>query len=136
MSRRADRLTLWFDGSARPNPGPMTIAIVARGQAILHRLDRVGDSTSAEWAALLAAVDHARVLAADDILLLGDARAVIEQASGRWRCPGDGRARFAAATASFTRVTLRHVGRSHNLAGIALDRHLARPAPETRTPCA
>lgn len=118
------RMTLYFDGGARPNPGRMEIAVVTGG--VVHLRDDIGegDNCTAEWLALRFAVDVALAAGAVDVLLIGDSLTVVEQASGRWRCRNPQLqphcAAYRAAVAAIPRVTVRHVGRSKNLAGIAL----------------
>lgn len=116
-------LKLFFDGGCRPNPGPMETAVATRGQ-VWHRRD-IGHGTNdqAEWHALLDALDVARDLGAQDIVLLGDSALVVAQASGTAK-PGAPfaafHAAFAAKAAAFTRLRIRRIKRAQNLAGIAL----------------
>ena len=119
--RRATKV--FFDGGCRPNPGAMEAAVVIRGAAHFRDLGQ-GSSEEAEWHALLAALDLAAALELPDIILLGDATGVIEQAQGRVRCRRFQalRDRYEVAIRAFEHVRLRHVPRSQNLAGIALAR--------------
>jgi len=120
------RITFFFDGGCRPNPGPMEIAVVSRGRTWFRDDLGCGDNNQAEWLALLHAVDLAAAAEATDILFVGDSTVVIEQARGSWPC----RSRqlqpclsaFRAATAALPRIHLKQVPRSKNLAGIALAR--------------
>ena len=114
-------LKIYFDGGCRPNPGTMESAVVARG-TLDHRPDLgQGTSEQAEWHALFHALDVARALGARDVLLLGDAIGVIDQATGAARCRSPAlRDRFDQAIKDFDRVRVRHVKRTQNLAGIAL----------------
>ena len=118
-------LTLYFDGGARPNPGRIETAVFVRGA--LHICDNhgVGSNDAAEWLALLDAIEIARDIGATDIILRGDSMLVVNQASGRAKCRSpllrpylDA---YTAQAAQFTRVRIRHIGRSQNHAGIALD---------------
>lgn len=118
-------LKLFFDGGCRPNPGQMETAVAARGH-VWHR-PAIGHGTNdqAEWQALLDALDVARELGADDIVLLGDSALVAAQAGGSLKP----RLAFAAfhscfveRSAAFTRVRIRRIKRAQNLAGIALAR--------------
>ena len=129
--RRPDRLKLFFDGGCRPTPGPMEIAIVAQGQVRFH--DDLGHGThnDAEWLALIHALMLAQSLGVEACELVGDAAMVVDQANGAGRCP---RAlkhhldRFKALAASGPKVRVRWIGRSKNLAGIALARrHAGQP---------
>lgn len=118
------RLRVFFDGGCRPNPGPIEIAAVARGVTYRKSNVGIGGSEEAEWLALLHAVEIARELGAENIELLGDSRAVIDQATGAAKCRGARAqqclAAYRAAIGDIPRVRLRHVSRSKNLAGIAL----------------
>jgi len=116
-------LKLFFDGGCRPNPGMMETAVATRGK-IWHR-PAIGHGTNdhAEWQALLDALEVASELGASDIVLLGDSAFVVDQASGKLKV----RAEFApylagymARAATFSRVRVRRITRSRNLAGIAL----------------
>ena len=104
----------------------METAVVARG--ILYHQPRLGSGSSerAEWLALLHALRVAREIGARDVVLIGDSLSVIHQVRGVARCRGAAeRAALEAVRAQFghfTRVRLRHVPRSRNLAGSALAR--------------
>ena len=98
--------------------------MVARGVTYFSAPLGHGSSGDAEWLALLYAVEVATSLGAADIILIGDSRMVIDPASGRARPARNFRQHceaYRAATLVFTRVRLRHIPRTQNLAGIALD---------------
>lgn len=121
----ADRsvLKLFFDGGCRPNPGRMETAVVTRGLVYLRLDEGQGTSSEAEWRALVHALDIAEELNAGDIVLVGDCANVLAQAGSKTRCgAGDALARYRARAAGFARVRLRVVKRTHNLAGIALQK--------------
>jgi ribonuclease HI len=119
-------LKIFFDGGARPNPGPLEVAVVARGTA--HYFDDLGEGSSseAEWLALIKALEVAQLLAVPSFDLLGDSRGVIDQATGTTPCrtpaAREHLARFHAAAAHAPPRRLRWLPRHQNLAGIALDR--------------
>ena len=119
-------MTLFFDGGCRPNPGPIEVAVVTGGKRHVRRDLGDGDSGVAEWQALLYAVEIAVAAQAQDVLLIGDARAIVEQAAGRWKCHSAAMrpylATFRAATAGIAKVQVRYVPRTKNLAGIVLDK--------------
>jgi len=119
------RTKIYFDGGARPNPGAMEIAVVCRGVVHVERDRGVGSSLDAEWLALIAALRLARAQGLDDVLLLGDAAAVVAQANGA--APARGKAAqhlavFRALVGEGLAPRVRHIGRAQNLAGIALAR--------------
>lgn len=119
-------LKIFFDGGARPNPGRIEVAVVARGR--VHLFDDLGTGSNgdAEWLALLAALEVAQSLGVPDFDLLGDSRAVIDQASGLVPCRTPAarayRVRFMEAAAAQPPRRLRWIPRAQNLAGIALSR--------------
>lgn len=126
LERGDERLTLFFDGGCRPNPGPIETAVVVRGSAHFRDQGEAGDNNEAEWLALLHAVELAVAAGATNVLFVGDSTVVVEQARGRWRCRSPQLqpylAAFRAAVAAIPHVRLRQVPRSKNLAGIALAR--------------
>ena len=123
-AKRRSATKVYFDGGCRPNPGEMEAAVVVDGK-LHHRtgLGR-GSSEEAEWLALLVALDVARRLGLRDIILLGDAAGIIAQANGTLKCRSFPQhlAGFREAAAGFATLRLRHVRRTQNLAGIALER--------------
>jgi ribonuclease HI len=117
------RTKIYFDGGCRPNPGAMEIAVVVGGIEFIDSDAGFGTSLDAEWLALIAALQLARARGIEDFVLLGDAVAVVVQATGA--APARGAA--AAHLAMFRRLVgegspprVRHIGRAQNLAGIAL----------------
>ncbi|WP_268797087.1 MULTISPECIES: reverse transcriptase-like protein [unclassified Sphingomonas] len=113
---------IYFDGGCRPNPGAMETAAVLRGVAHFRRDLGDGSNEDAEWLALLHALELAASRDETDLILIGDSLSVIRQARGVQRGDCDRIARYRALARGFARVRLRHVGRSQNLAGIALDK--------------
>ncbi len=123
MTRR--RIKIYFDGGCRPNPGPMEIAVVTGGVATVSRDLGIGSSQDAEWLALIAALRLAQERGLSDVLLLGDAAAVIGRANGMQAARGTAAqhlATFRALAGAGPAPRIRHIGRSQNLAGIALAR--------------
>ena len=123
---RRERVTVFFDGGCRPNPGPMGTAVVIGGRSHFGTDLGDGDNNAAEWSALLHAAELAVAAGADDVLFVGDSALVVEQASGRQRCRSPHLRPYLAAfrtlVTPIARVRLRHVPRFKNLAGIALAR--------------
>ncbi|WP_076072548.1 reverse transcriptase-like protein [Sphingomonas montana] len=121
-------LKLFFDGGCRPNPGRMSVAVFARGVPYVDLDKGHGDNSDAEWLALIHAMEVARTLGATDLVLLGDSMLVVTQATGKAKCRSPElrahRARFDELKTHFTRLRIRHTGRTSNLAGIALERAL------------
>jgi ribonuclease HI len=127
--RVAARIKIYFDGGCRPNPGAMEIAVVVRGVAHVQRDIGAGTGMDAEWLALIAALRIGQSLGGVDYVLLGDAAAVIHQATGRTKCRG-GMVRhfdaFQALAGTGALPRIRYIKRAQNLAGIALAREHAR----------
>ncbi len=117
-------MKIFFDGGLRPLPAGMELAVVAGGRSHIARELGAGTSMDAEWLALIAAAELAYSLRLADAVLLGDAAAVIAQASGRVRVP----APYVRHSAAFSavpragRLRLRYVKRTQNLAGILLEK--------------
>ena len=102
----------------------MEYAVVLGGQALIERDLGPGSAMEAEWLALIAATRLAVECGVSDAILLGDALAVISQANGKVRVPPAHVAHFStwAALPRPPRFRLRHIKRTQNLAGIALER--------------
>lgn len=123
MAVRA-RIKIYFDGGYRPLPAGLEMAVVVQGQTFVQRGLGGGSGLEAEWRALLWAVALAEQQHIAQPLFLGDALGVIQQVQGLVQVPKqvlahhqslqDGRA---------LPIAIRHVKRSHNLAGIALSKH-------------
>jgi ribonuclease HI len=102
----------------------METAVVARG-ITHHRPDcGHGNSNDAEWMAVIHALEIALEIGADNIVLIGDSALVIGQANGLVKCRNPSfQAKlelFRQRASRLERVKVRLVGRSQNLAGIAL----------------
>jgi len=125
-SPRHRRLKVYFDGGCRPNPGPIAVAVVARGTARFYDDLGSGTSTEAEWMALLKALEVAHSLGEENFDLIGDSLEVVRVASGAV-CPGSPSAanhfaQYAARAAHGPPRRVRWTPRAQNLAGIALAR--------------
>lgn len=124
------RTKIYFDGGCRPNPGRMAIAVATGGTVQIDRDVGAGGSMDAEWLALIAALRLARARELGSFLLMGDALAVIGPATGRIACRAGYRhylAEFRALAEAGPKPAIRHIKRTQNLAGIALDRALEYP---------
>ncbi|WP_250476523.1 MULTISPECIES: ribonuclease HI family protein [unclassified Caballeronia] len=81
----ADGWRGWFDGSALPNPGRLGIGGVLvgpRGETIeISVAAGTGDSSAAEYLALIAVLEAAARAGATDAVIYGDSRVVIDDAS-------------------------------------------------------
>ncbi len=101
-------------------------AVVVRGVAHHNPNCGHGTNTEAEWLALIHAAHIALSLGERDVIFLGDAAVVVSQANGGAKCRSDALRRhldaFQRLKTGFDRIRIRHIGRSQNLAGIALDK--------------
>ncbi|PNU01688.1 ribonuclease HI [Novosphingobium guangzhouense] len=117
------RLKVFFDGGCRPNPGPIEVAVVVRGQAHIFEDCGHGTNSDAEWLALIHALELCRDQGLEGVELIGDAVEVVRQAN---RALQDGRgvepyaSRFLALAAQVSPARVRWIKREQNLAGIAL----------------
>jgi ribonuclease HI len=122
----AGRTKIYFDGGCRPNPGPIETAIAVHGISQVRTDVAIGANDEAEWLALLHAAEFAIARGYNDVVFLGDSLQVIQQARGIGKCRSPALqnylAQFRALTARLDHVVLRHVSRSKNLAGVALQR--------------
>lgn len=75
----------WFDGSARPNPGRCGIGVLLKGpngeRLEICRDAGHGDSSDAEYSALIATLELAVQMGATPLLVYGDSKVVIDDVS-------------------------------------------------------
>ncbi len=79
---------IFFDGSARPNPGSMKIGAVVKCCGSVYEISKnVGKGTNnmAEYLALIEALKAARKMGAKSVKIYGDSSIVIEQINGNWK---------------------------------------------------
>jgi len=123
----------WFDGSARPNPGRCGIGAVLRGPdgaGVELALDAgYGNSSEAEYRALIAVLQAALEHGADELTVYGDSRVVIDDVNGpdAFAAPSLASYRTAvrALAARIGSCTLRWVPRHKNLEADALSQRAA-----------
>lgn len=117
------RLKVFFDGGCRPNPGPIEVAVVARGVAHVFEDGGAGSNSDAEWLALVRALEFCRDHGLEGVELIGDALEVVRQADAALR-NGHGAqphaARFLELAGQVRPARIRWIRREQNLAGIAL----------------
>ena len=119
-------IKIFFDGGCRPNPGQMETAVVARG-ITYHQPDcGIGTNNDAEWLALIHAAEIALSISTRNVVMLGDSALVVGQANGVAKCRSQELfahfMKFQDLACNFESIKIRRVGRSQNLAGIALDK--------------
>ncbi|HZZ97706.1 MAG TPA: bifunctional RNase H/acid phosphatase [Jatrophihabitantaceae bacterium] len=133
------------DGGSRGNPGPAGYGAVvldpATGTVLAERNEHIGRETNnvAEYRGLIAGLQAARELGADQVSVRMDSKLVVEQMSGRWQIKHEGLRPLARQAAelrdSFTRVTFEWIPREQNkhadrLANDAMDRAADKPVRE------
>jgi len=122
----------WFDGATHPNPGRMGIGGVLRSpsgattEISFHAGD--GDSSEAEYRALIAVLEAALAMRPAKLVIHGDSRVVIDDVQSQrgavalttWR------ARAQDLIAQLADVTLRWIPRAKNAAADALSQQAVR----------
>ena len=118
----------WFDGSAKPNPGRCGIGVRIEGPdghvIELAQSAGHGNSSEAEYRALIALLETAAVHGAHELTIHGDSRVVIDDVTGPdlYAAPALAgyRARALALLALLPDVRLRWVPRHKNTGADAL----------------
>lgn len=118
-----DRVRIWIDGGSRGNPGPSAIGVViedAQG-VVLDTVSRViGNATNnvAEYRALLAALERAERMGAEEVEVASDSELLVKQMRGEYRVKNEGlvplHAEARARAAGLGRFAIRHVPREEN----------------------
>ncbi|MEW6373815.1 MAG: ribonuclease HI family protein [Pseudomonadota bacterium] len=130
----------WFDGSARPNPGRCGIGARLQGPdgelVELSQAAGIGNSSEAEYRALILVLETALAHGAGPLTVYGDSQVVINDVNGGIEDSAlvlrPYRARVHALLARLPAVTLRWVPRHKNLEADALSqRASAFPSGET-----
>ncbi len=118
----------WFDGSAWPNPGACGIGALLTGpngeRVEISRAAGYGNSSEAEYLALIALLEAAVQAAPAQLVVYGDSQGVIGDASGADALGAPSlqeyRTRAQALLAQLNDVTLRWIPRHKNGAADAL----------------
>jgi ribonuclease HI len=118
----------WFDGSARPNPGRCAIGAVLAGPAgqmvEISRPAGYGDSSEAEYRALIAVLEAAIAHQAHQLTIFGDSLVVVDDVNGPDHAAAPAlqayRRAVHALLAQLGDVTLRWIPRHRNSAADAL----------------
>lgn len=121
--RSRSQVKVYFDGGCRPNPGAIEAAVVIRGATYLFDALGQGTNSDAEWLALICALRQALSLGLEDIVLIGDAREIIDharEALGTGHAPHAHAATVLDLAKQMPGARFRWIKRAQNLAGIAL----------------
>jgi len=84
------RVVIFTDGAAEPNPGPAAIGVIIKdkqGRLITSISQRIGRATNnqAEYRAIIAALEHAITLGANQVEIHSDSELVVRQVNGEYR---------------------------------------------------
>lgn len=84
------RLTIYLDGASRPNPGPAAIGVVIEDEAgrVVNEISRaVGKTTNnrAEYLALIAGLEAATKLGAEEVGVRSDSQLLVRQINRQYR---------------------------------------------------
>ena len=84
------RAVIFTDGTAEPNPGPAAIGAAIKdeqGKLIASISQSIGRATNnqAEYRAIIAALEKAIELGADEVDIRSDSELVVKQINGRYR---------------------------------------------------
>lgn len=118
-----ERLILWTDGGARGNPGPAGIGVVltdAAGEVVAEIAEFIGEATNnqAEYRALIAGLERARVLGARTIEVRMDSELVVRQLNGEYKVKNENMKPLYTQALhllkTFVRYTIAHVRREAN----------------------
>ena len=123
--RAPDTWQAWFDGSAHPNPGRLGIGALLLGpggeRLEISRRAGTGNSSEAEYLALIALLEAAQTVQPRALLVHGDSRVVIDDVNGAAEKRDRGakglealRTQARALIAQLDAVTLRWVPRHRN----------------------
>jgi ribonuclease HI len=128
----------WFDGSAHPNPGQCGIGAVLKGpgdqRVEISRAAGYGNSSEAEYRALIALLEAAVQNDAHGLTIYGDSKVVIDDVNGSDAAAAvsltECRQTALGLIAALRDVTLRWIPRHKNAEADALSQ-LAGRAPST-----
>ena len=128
-------LKINVDGASRGNPGRAGIGIVIKdssGKVLKEIREFIGNTTNnvAEYRAMLRALEVARDLKGDSLLILTDSEMVANQLNGKYKVKSKDLIHLydlaKERISSFQKVTIQHVPRNQNkdadnLANLAID---------------
>ena len=130
--------TAWFDGSAHPNPGRCGIGGIVTGPAgqriEISRPAGFGNSSEAEYLALIAVLEQALAAGARELTVYGDSQGVIADAAGQPQAGAQSllalRTRAQALMAGVGQVSLRWIPRHKNPHADALSQRALQTSDE------
>jgi len=117
------RVVVEADGGSRGNPGPAgygAAVFTTDGSLLAERAEGIGVTTNnvAEYKGLIAGLEAARELDADEVDVRMDSKLVVEQMSGRWQIKNEAlkplAATASALAAGFAEITYTWIPRAQN----------------------
>jgi broad specificity phosphatase PhoE/ribonuclease HI len=140
------------DGGSRGNPGPAGFGCAVwsadHSTLLVEHGEFIGVTTNnvAEYRGLIAGLEQARLLGADDVAVRMDSKLVVEQMAGRWKVKHPAMAELhqqaSALASTFSAVSFAWIPRAQNkdadrIANLAMDRGAAgEPSPPPPAPMA
>lgn len=120
---RSKKYIIYIDGGARGNPGPAGIGVVildAGNKKVKEVFKYIGEATNniAEYSALVCALEEAKALRAENIVIHMDSELVAKQLSGEYRVKNteikELFEKAAAILKDFGSFEIKHIDRSMN----------------------
>ena len=121
---RRVRVVIEADGGSRGNPGPAGFGCVVfsadHATVLAEHKQFIGETTNnvAEYRGLIAGLEQARRLGANEVAVSMDSKLVVEQMSGRWKVKNPGMAELnqqaRALASTFDAVTFSWIPRERN----------------------
>ena len=117
------KLLIYTDGGARGNPGPAGIGVVimdSKKKKLKEICKYIGEATNnvAEYSALVAALEEALGLNADEVAICMDSELITKHLSGEYRVKSEEiKPLFEKALAllkNFKKFEIKHIGRDGN----------------------
>ncbi len=124
-----EKLIINTDGGARGNPGPAGIGAVLKneaGEVIAKISEYIGEATNnqAEYGAVIAAIEKAKELGAEELEFVLDSELVVKQMNREYKVKDKDLAllfmKIYNAGQGFKKLTFRHVRREFNKEADAL----------------
>lgn len=117
------RLFLYIDGASRGNPGPAGVGVIIydeKKKLVDELCEYIGKTTNnvAEYRALLIALERARSLGAETLIIYSDCELLIRQMAGEYRVKDKTLRNFYQRARgnlkNFRRVDIRYIARERN----------------------
>jgi ribonuclease HI len=116
------KVLVYTDAGSRGNPGPSAYAVVVcseDGKRLMETARYIGEGTNneAEYRGVLAGLEEAKAMGADEIVLTSDSELLVRQVNRQYRIKAANLRPLAEEVwrrmSEFARAELRHVHREH-----------------------